>query len=385
MSTGPYAEAVIVAAGTSSRMGGLDKLAQPILGWPVLRWAVEAMVAAPEVAAGIVVAPADRVADVAAAEWIRRLPVRVVSGGRRRQDSVAAGVRVAEAEVVLVHDAARPLVEPALVSRVAERAREHGAAVPLVPVVDSLRRVVDGCITGSVDRAGLQRAQTPQGARTDLLRAAAEALASGEEDFGDEAELLERHGVSVAAVEGSAENLKLTMPEDLELARRLAAGRVSARYATGHDSHPFGPEDGLRLGGIDIPEAPRLAGHSDGDVVLHALCDALLAATGEGDLGRLFPSGEPRTRGIESTRLLGVVLERVRAAGWRPASADVSILGARPRIGAARLDAMRAELASRLEVTPDEVAVKAATGNLTGPEGAGRVIGATCLVGIVRR
>jgi 2-C-methyl-D-erythritol 4-phosphate cytidylyltransferase / 2-C-methyl-D-erythritol 2,4-cyclodiphosphate synthase len=385
MTSSPFAQAVVVAAGSSNRMGGVDKLEASILGWSVLRWAVEAMVTAPEVGSAIVVAQADRVAQLASAAWLRRLPVLVVSGGRRRQDSVAAGVRAADAEVVLVHDAARPLVEPATVSRVAAVAREDGAAVPLVPIVDSLRRVEAGKLAGTTDREGLHRAQTPQGARRDLLLSALEALAGGEQVFGDEAELLTRHGVPVTAVAGQAANLKVTLPDDLELARQLAAGRATPHYATGHDSHPFGPDDGLRLGGIDVPEAPRLAGHSDGDVVLHALCDGLLAATGEGDLGRLFPSGDPRTRGIESTQLLDAVLERVRLAGWRAASVDVSILGARPRLGAARLEAIRTVIATRLEVDPGSVAVKAATGNLTGPEGAGRVISSSCMVGVVRR
>lgn len=366
-------------------MGGIDKLAADVLGRPVIRWAVESVAMAPEVDRVLLVTSPERASALAREDWPARLGVRLLTGGSRRQDSVAAGVREASAEVVLVHDAARPLVSRELVARVAVAARRYGAAVPVIPAADSLKRVAEGSIVAALDRSGVQRAQTPQGARRELLAAAVEAHADGTEEFGDEAEMLARDGVRVVAVPGDPANLKVTLPGDLELLRRLVSGTRAVRHSTGHDSHPFGPGDGLRLGGIDIPEAPRLHGHSDGDVVIHAICDALLSASGLGDLGRMFPSGDPATRDIDSRELLAATLERVTGAGWRPLRADVTILAARPRLGATRLERMRGVLAGALDVPVEEVAVKAATGNLSGPEGAGRVVSAGCLLTLVAR
>ncbi len=379
------ADAVVVAAGSSRRMGGGDKLELAIAGRPILRWTVEALAAAPEIGQVIVVTAEDRVDQLRDLPWLVELGARVVPGGPRRQDSTACGVRAAGADIVLVHDAARPFVSPALVSRVVAGVQEHGAAIPALPVVDALKQVEGAHITASAQRTGLYRAQTPQGARRELLLAAAEAHANGDDDIPDEADLLARHGVSVAIVPGDADNIKVTLPEDLALARRLAGEGTGMRVAHGSDSHPFGPGDGLRLGGLLIEGAPRLHGHSDGDAVLHALCDALLAAAGAGDLGRLFPPGERRTRGIDSRELVAEVVRRVEAAGLEVISADVTILGARPRFGGERLDAMAAAIAAMLSVPPSRVSVKAATGNLSGDEGAGRAISASCLAAVVSR
>lgn len=366
-------------------MGGQDKLDATIAGRPVLRWAVEAFSAAPEIARVIVVAASDRVTDLREAPWLRALEATVVAGGARRQDSVAAGLQATTAEVVLVHDAARPLVSGALITRVVQGVQQHGAVIPALPVVDALKRVEGVHISGSAERAGLFRAQTPQGARRDLLAAAAGNHASTGDDIPDEAELLARDGIAVATVEGEAANIKVTIPEDLVLAARLAGQGAGSRVAQGSDSHPFGPGDGLRLGGLLIEGAPRLHGHSDGDAVLHALCDALLAASGAGDLGRLFPSGELATRGIDSREMLRDVMRRVREAGLAVSSTDVTILGARPRLGGRRLDAMAAIIAELTGADAARVSVKAATGNLSGDEGAGRVISASCLVSVVPR
>jgi 2-C-methyl-D-erythritol 4-phosphate cytidylyltransferase/2-C-methyl-D-erythritol 2,4-cyclodiphosphate synthase len=386
MSTRPFADAVVVAAGTSSRMGGIDKLEADLGGRPLLEWSVAAMRAAGSVRDVIVVAAAGRVAAIAERPWVRALGARVIAGGGRRQDSVAAGVRASGAEVVLVHDGARPLVTPRLVDAVAAAAAEHGAAIPVVPASDSLKRAADGWIAGVVEREGVARAQTPQGARRAILLAALDAHVDGTETFGDEAELLARLGAPVAAVPGETTNLKVTVPDDLDLARAIVRPAAPvARYAAGSDSHPFGPQDGLRLGGIELAEAPRLAGHSDGDAALHAICDGLLAAAGQGDLGRLFPAGDPRTRGIDSRELLAVVLTRLADAGWRPASIDLTITGARPRLGGVRLDRMREVIAAIAALPLEAVSVKASTGNLDGPEGAGRAISAAALVGVVGR
>jgi 2-C-methyl-D-erythritol 4-phosphate cytidylyltransferase/2-C-methyl-D-erythritol 2,4-cyclodiphosphate synthase len=377
----PFADAVIVAAGAGMRMGGIDKSAVPVLGRPMLRWAVEAMRAARSVHRVVVVTSAERLASVRELPWLPA-DVAVIPGGERRQDSVAAGVRATDAEVVLVHDAARPLASATLADRVAETAATHGAAIPVLAVADSLKRVTDGFVTGALDRTGVARAQTPQGARRELLSPAIEALAGGSETFGDEAELLARHGIPVVAVPGEPAALKVTDQADLPVVEAFARG-APLRRGWGADSHPFGPGDGLRLGGIEIPEAPRLHGHSDGDVVLHALCDALLGAARMGDLGRMFPAGDPRTRGIDSRELVREVAARLSGAGLRPVRADVAIRGARPRLGGERLDRMAASIASLLDLSPAAVSVSAGTGNLSGDEGAGRVVSATTLVEVL--
>jgi len=376
------ADAVVVAAGSSQRMGGQDKLDASIAGRPVLRWAVEALAAAPEVRDVVVVAAPERVTDLRATEWLARLGVTVVAGGERRQDSVAAGIRATSADIVLVHDAARPFVSAAVIGRVVAGAQRHGAAIPVLPIVDTLKRVDEGRISATEDRSDLYRAQTPQGARRDLLAAAADAHAADAAVFPDEADLLRHEGIPVSTVAGDVMNLKVTVPEDLALARRLAGDGAGQRVAQGFDSHPFGPEDGLRLGGLLLEGAPRLHGHSDGDVVLHALCDGLLAASGEGDLGRLFPSGARATRGIDSRELVAQVMTRIHRDGRALASADVTILGARPILGGLRLDAMAESIASLAGIAPERVSVKAASGNLSGDEGAGRVVSATCLVSV---
>lgn len=383
MSSVGVADAVVVAAGSSRRMGGQDKLAAPIAGRPVLRWAVESLLAAPEVARVIIVTTPDRAPELRAASWLSRLPARVVLGGARRQDSVAAGVRECRAEVVLVHDAARPFVSPGLVRRVVEGAQRHGAAIPALPVVDALKTVADGVITGAALRTGLYRAQTPQAARRELLAAAAAAHAAGPDDLPDEAELLARHGVAVHIVDGDATNIKVTLPEDLSLARRLVAEGQGSRVAMGSDSHPFGPGQGLRLGGLLIADAPQLHGHSDGDVLLHALCDGLLAAAGQGDLGRLFPSSDLGTRGADSRALLAEVMDRLASVGLAVDGVDATLLGARPRLGGRRLDEMGSTIAALTGAPAERVSVKASTGNLSGDEGAGRAISATCLVSLV--
>ena len=219
--------------------------------------------------------------------------------------------------------------------------------------------------------------------RRDLLLAAAEAHALGDEDIPDEADLLGREGVPVAVVPGDPANIKVTLPEDLVLARRLAGESAVARVTMGSDSHPFGAGEGLRLGGLLIETAPRLHGHSDGDAVLHALCDALLAASGGGDLGRLFPSGERHTQGIDSRELVAEVMRRFKASDQRLTGIDVTILGARPHLGGQRLDAMALIIAGLVGLDHARVSVKAVTGNLSGDEGAGRVISASCLVSVV--
>jgi 2-C-methyl-D-erythritol 2,4-cyclodiphosphate synthase len=231
-------------------------------------------------------------------------------------------------------------------------------------------------VHGTLDRSTLAVAQTPQGARRGLLLDAWVAFPpDGAPEFTDEAALLEACTIAVHAIPGEPVNLKVTLPDDLRRVEQALAPQQATRTGFGHDSHPFGPGMPLRLGGVEIAGAPRLHGHSDGDVALHAVADALLGAAGLGDLGRLFPADATTPRGIASGALLGEVVARLAGAGFQPASVDVTIIAARPRLGA-RLDAMRVAIAALLGLEEPAVNVKASTGNLAGDEGAGRSISA---------
>jgi 2-C-methyl-D-erythritol 4-phosphate cytidylyltransferase / 2-C-methyl-D-erythritol 2,4-cyclodiphosphate synthase len=387
-------DAVVVAAGLSMRMGGGDKLGLLVAGRPVLAWTLAGLTAAPIVRRIVVVTAAERLAEVAAAPWLPARVVAVVEGGARRQDSVAAGVGAlgdgSPDDVILVHDGARPLVSPDLVARVAAAAAAHGAAIPVVPVAETLKRIVDGQIAATVDRTPLAAAQTPQGVRRDVLaRAWAQRPPGGAATWTDEAALLEACRIPVHAVPGESTNLKVTLPDDLARveAALVARGDVAAapfapRVGFGDDGHPFGPGAPLALGGLVIEGAPRLHGHSDGDVALHAVCEALLGAAGLGDLGRLFPAGPATPAGIASTEMLAACLARVAAAGYSPVAIDLTLVGARPRL-AGHLDAMATAIAARVGLSADRVNVKASTGNLAGFEGAGRGISARAVAVVV--
>ncbi len=409
---GPTADVVVVAAGSSTRMGGRDKLSASLGGRPLLAVTLDAIAAARSVRRIIVVAAPSRVDALAGAAWLPPAVAGVVAGGRRRQESVAAGVAALgepggtdlPAPVVLVHDGARPLVSPGLVDRVAAAAAEHGAAIPVVPVVESLKRVEGDRIGATVEREGLAAAQTPQGIRRAVLAAAYAAYPpAGPVTFTDEAALLEACKIPVHAIPGEPTNLKVTLPDDLDRAAMILAhregrpfppaanlpdhsapgGALPFRVGLGDDVHPFGPGEPLVLGGLSIAGAPRLHGHSDGDVVLHAVCDALLGAAGLGDLGRIFPAGPATAPGIASAPMLAECLGRVRAAGWRPSSIDVTIVAARPKL-AGRLPEMAASVARLLALPADAVNVKASTGNQAGWEGAGRGIAARAIAVLAR-
>ena len=377
-------------------MGGTDKLAELLLDRPLLAWSVEAMARAESVNSIVVVARSDQVDALRSSEWLVQAGqgrAQIVAGGEQRSDSVRTGVAVTDASVVLVHDGARPLASSQLADVVAFAAAEHGAAVPAVAVVDSLKRAHGDSIEYSVDRDGLVRTQTPQGARRDTLVGAFETAAASGIAYTDEAALLEAAGITVSTVPGEPTNIKVTDQADLEIVRAIAAARAGGGAATaqptrlgfGEDTHGFGPEDGLMLGGVLVAEAPRLYGHSDGDVVLHALATAILSATGLGDLGRLFPPSDPATSGIASGAMLVEALNHAHAAGWAVDRAQISIVGSRPRLGGRRLDEMQEKIASLVGTEAGSVAVTASTGNLSGPEGAGRAIRATALVTVIRR
>ena len=384
-------------------MGGVDKLAATVHDRPLLAWSLDAIAAAPAVDRIVVVVASQRLREVAAAAWLPAKVVKVVAGGARRQESVAAGLAALdeldaasgqngqqgqkrqnrqEDRVVLVHDGARPLVSPTLVGRIVAAAATHGAAIPVLPVAETLKRVDGDLVVGTVERDGLATAQTPQAALRSLLRKAlAERPADGPETWTDEAALLEACNIAVHAIPGEPSNLKVTLPDDVGRVETALRGASRSRTGFGQDRHPFGPGEPLMLAGVAIPGAPRLLGHSDGDVALHAVADALLGAAGLGDLGRLFPADERTPRGIASDKLIAEVLRRLAAAGLRPLTLDLTIAAGRPRLGD-RLDQMRDRLAELLRLPPDSVGVKASTANLDGTEGAGRGISAQAIAAV---
>ena len=375
-------------------MGGTDKLSHEIGGRPLLAWSIDALTVVPEIERVVVVTAADRVAELRGAPWLPAQVVAVVAGGARRHESVAAGAAALDAidapddRVVLVHDGARPLVSAELVRAVLDAAARDGAAIPVVPIAETVKRVENGRVAETVDREELATAQTPQGVRRGLLRSAfARYPPGGPETWTDEAALLEACRIVVHAIPGETSNLKVTVPADLDRVRSALGGAASgvgiARIGSGWDSHPFGPGAPLVLGGIEVAGAYRLHGHSDGDVALHAVADALLGAAGLGDLGRLFPAGPETPHGVASRELLAEVARRLAAAGWSVSSVDLTIVGSRPRL-AGLLDSMRDAIAETIGVPGDVISVKASSGNLAGMEGAGRGISADAVAAIER-
>ena len=383
------ADAIVVAAGASTRMDGVDKLLATIGDRPLLAHSIGALTAAEAVDAIVVVTSRERRDALAAGRWTPADRVTFVEGGDRRQDSVRAGFEALEHavsdpvgdRVVLVHDGARPAVSRRVIDAVIEAAERHGAAIPTLAVSETLKRVTDGLVEATVDRTDLVSAQTPQGAKRGLLREALASRLARDGTWTDEAALLEACRIPVHVVPGDPDNLKVTVPADLARAASLLVPTPDRRTGIGRDLHPFGPGGPLRLGGIELPGAPRLHGHSDGDVVLHAVADALLGAASLGDLGRLFPAGPETPAGIDSRSLLVSVVTRLSEAGFRPVAVDLTIVGARPRLGD-HLEPMRGAVAAALGIAPAAVSVKASTGNLEGAEGAGRAISALALATI---
>jgi len=382
------AVAIVVAAGRSSRFGGtVPKQFLELGGESVASRAVRAMAACPEVHGVVVVLSRDEINGPrdAALRGIDRV-LAVVPGGSTRTASALAGVEAASgADVVLVHDAARPFVDAALVSAVLEATRQHGAAVPAVPARDTVKRDDGtGFVAETLDRVALRLAQTPQGARRDwMIEALRLALASGGE-ITDEAQALERAGRRVALVPGDPLNVKITTPQDWgDALRRVDEDDPSFRVGHGYDVHRFGGAGGLVLGGVSFPGEQGLLGHSDADVVLHAAMDALLGAAGLPDIGHYFPPGDSRFASANSATLAREVAGHLRASGFRIANLDLTLLAERPRIRE-RVGAMREAIAASLLIDAARVGLKATT--LEGLGALGRGEGIAChAVALVRR
>jgi len=354
--------ALVVAAGQGSRFGGtLPKQYLPLGSARVLRHAVAALAEHPRVANVLVtIRPEDRALFSSAVAGLRVLPP--VAGGATRQDSVRLGLEALASyrpDRVLIHDGARPFPDPRLIDRVIDALDRTVAAVPCVPLRDTIKRVEDGTIRKTIDRSALWRAQTPQGFHYGTILAAHRAaIGRNLPDDGAVAELADVHPV---IVEGSENNLKVTTPEDLAVAERLIVLRQGdVRVGQGFDVHPFAPGDHLWICGIKIPHGMSLAGHSDADAGLHALTDAILGAIGAGDIGMHFPPGDARWQGAASDQFLRHAADLVRARGGAVAAVDVTIICERPKIGPHRI-AMIERVAAILGIVPGRVSIKATT------------------------
>ena len=282
---------------------------------------------------------------------------------------------------VLIHDAARPFVDAPLISRVIASLDAHDGALPCLPVTDTLKRASEGRITGTVERDRLWRAQTPQGFRFDAILAAHRAASADvAREFTDDASIAEWFGLDVALVEGSEGNRKLTTAEDLRMADELLRSEAvrpagTIRVASGYDVHAFGPGDAVMLGGVRIPHAKKLTGHSDADVVLHALTDALLGVIAEGDIGVHFPPSDARWRGVASEIFLKHAASLVRERGGVIVHVDVTLICEAPRIGPHR-EPMRAAIAAMLGLEVGQISIKATTNEGLGFIGRGEGIAA---------
>jgi 2-C-methyl-D-erythritol 4-phosphate cytidylyltransferase/2-C-methyl-D-erythritol 2,4-cyclodiphosphate synthase len=380
--------ALIVAAGRGVRAARNTMIPKQYLavgGMPMLTRAIGAFAGHPRVGdVMVVIHPEDAALyEAAARPFISRLRAPV-AGGAERQDSVRSGLEALAAKPpthVLIHDAARPFVESPLIDRVINSLAEHDAALPCVPVTDTLTTASDGRVTGTLPRDGLWRAQTPQGFRYEAILAAHRAAArEGRAAFTDDAGIAQWYGLDVALVEGSEANRKLTSAEDIASADELLRLRArqalgTERVATGYDVHAFGPGDAVILCGVRIPHDKKLIGHSDADVGMHALTDALLGTIADGDIGVHFPPSDARWRGAASELFLKDAATRLNARGGEIVHVDLTFICEGPRIGPYR-DAMRAKLAECLGLDVGQVSIKATTNEGLGFIGRGEGIAA---------
>jgi 2-C-methyl-D-erythritol 4-phosphate cytidylyltransferase/2-C-methyl-D-erythritol 2,4-cyclodiphosphate synthase len=383
------AAAIVVAAGRGLRAGdGVPKQYRLLAGQPVLARTLLPFLAHPGLETVVaVIRPDDLFLYGAAtatigAGWEGKL-LPPVFGGETRQGSVLAGLEALVSkgpEVVLVHDAARPFVGPDLIDRAVAEARRTGAAVPGLPVTDTIKVVGEGgLVVGTMDRGRLSAVQTPQGFRFDvLIEAHRRAAAEGEDRFTDDGALAEWAEIAVTVFDGDPENTKLTRPEDFADAERRLGG-FSMGYVTrlgmGIDIHAFKDGDHVWLGGLRIPHDRGVAAHSDGDVILHALTDALLGALADGDIGVHFPPSDPEWRGAASDRFLAHAAGKVRARGGRIDHLDVTLLCEAPRLGPHR-NAMRRRIAEIVGIEVDQVSLKATTTEKLGFTGRGEGLAA---------
>jgi 2-C-methyl-D-erythritol 4-phosphate cytidylyltransferase/2-C-methyl-D-erythritol 2,4-cyclodiphosphate synthase len=381
----PLFAAIVVAAGKGLRVGGdIPKQFRVLRGKPIIRWSIEALAQAGADVIVTVIAPETRAEAEAALLGIEA--VRFVHGGATRQESVRAGLEALEGdgpERVLIHDAARPDLPVEVIARLLAALDTQPGAIPVLPVVDSLAVAgTSGVMTGKVERENLRRVQTPQAFRYPAILAAHRAW-QGAPDAGDDAQVLSASGGSVALVDGDERLKKITFAEDLMDQAATPVSGPAFRIGQGYDVHRLEPGEELWLGGVLIPHDKGLAGHSDADVALHAITDAVLGAVGEGDIGTHFPPSDPQWRGARSGRFLEHAVSLARAAGYTPANVDLTLICEAPKIGPHR-PAMRAEVARLMGLDEGAVSIKATTTEKLGFTGRGEGIAAQAIVLVTR-
>ncbi|WBU61164.1 bifunctional 2-C-methyl-D-erythritol 4-phosphate cytidylyltransferase/2-C-methyl-D-erythritol 2,4-cyclodiphosphate synthase [Paracoccus albus] len=369
---------IITAAGRGTRMGGKAKQWRELSGQSVITRSIAAFSGFSRIV--VVLSPDEMERGVAELSG----PVILVAGGKERSDSVRAGLEVLEGSgvrYVLIHDGARPLVPAPVIDQVVN-ALESGAvaAAPALPVTDALWRGADGHVTGMQPRDGLFRAQTPQGFRLDAILAAHRDFPDG---AADDVELARRAGHEVVITEGSEDNLKLTYGPDFDRARRIIGGSMDIRLGNGFDVHAFEDGDHVTLCGVRIDHDMALKGHSDADVGMHALTDAIYGALAEGDIGRHFPPSDPQWKGADSEIFLRHAAGLARRQGFAISNADVTLICEAPKIGP-HAASMQARLAAIMEVQPTRISVKATTSERLGFTGRGEGIAAIATATLVK-
>ena len=356
--------AIIPAAGRGQRMGA-DRPKQylPLGGRPILRHVLSRLEASPLVTDIVLVVRREDM-DYCRRHLSAGKVAAIVPGGAERSESVYRGLQETRADMVLVHDAVRPFISEALLERVVTATREHGAALPALPVVETIKEVVDGQVVSTPRRERLWQAQTPQGFDRELLLRAYHA-AGTDAVATDDAALVERLGHAVCVVPGEADNRKLTTPEDLAWAEWRVRAReevptMGLRIGQGYDVHRLEAGRPLILGGVEVPFALGLAGHSDADVLTHAIIDALLGALAAGDIGQLFPDSDAQYKDISSLVLLEQVGALIAERGARVLHIDAVVAAQRPKL-APHIAAMRQTLAATLGLEVEQVSLKATT------------------------
>lgn len=398
----PYKVAAIIpAAGSGIRMGlSSPKQFYELEGIPILVHTLRVFQQVESVGSIIVVVPAESCGLVQnlVDQYQLDKVTRVIEGGKERQDSVSAGLETLgdEIELVLVHDGVRPFVSTTVIEECLEEAEKSGAAMAAIPVKDTLKAVSSrNVIEKTINRDGVWQAQTPQAAKTALLKEAYR-LAAAKKDFiaTDEAGLLEILGYPVKVVAGSEKNIKITRPEDLVIAKAILMEKEAVvdsmemklqyRSGYGYDAHRLIEGRPLILGGEDITFEKGLEGHSDADVLVHALCDAMLGAIGAGDLGRHFPDTDQKFKNISSINILRDVVSQVKEKGYALGNADITVVAQRPKLSP-YLAAMQKNIASTCGVTPEVINLKATTTEELGFEGRGEGMSAHAVVMLRKR
>ena len=376
----PFA-AIVVAAGKGLRVGGdIPKQFRILRGKPIIRWSVEALAQAG--AAGIVAVIASET-RAEAEQALAGIPgVRFVDGGATRQESVRAGLEALTQDAperVLIHDAARPDLPRSVITRLLAALDDHPGAIPVLPVVDSLALAsADGMMAGKAEREALRRVQTPQAFAYRAILGAHRDW-QGAREAGDDAQVLIAAGGTIALVDGDERLKKITFAEDLMDHTAAPAFRIGQ----GFDVHRLEAGEELWLGGVLIPHDKRLAGHSDADVALHAITDAVLGAVGEGDIGTHFPPSDPQWRGARSGQFLEHAVGLARSAGYAVANVDLTLICEAPKIGPHR-PAMRTEVARLMGLAENAVSIKATTTEKLGFTGRGEGIAAQAIVCVTR-